>query len=163
MALPGAPGLLAPDAPTGLLLALGLLVLGVALLALRGLVDWLFGPEAARATYRLVEAGQGLAIADADDARGRRLVGLDESQMQALLARAEERNEMRLHTVLEREGGRVDWEAWRADADRRPPSGVILEDSKGLVEIRATGRIEATPPLDDAVRGDLLEVLSEVL
>jgi hypothetical protein len=149
-------------APTGLVVALAVLGLAVALLALRGIVDWLFGPEAARADYRLVEAGEGLALADAEEARGERLVGLDEAGMRELLDRAEERNEMRLHVVLE-EGGRTEWETWRADADRRAPDGVVIEDSKGMVEIHASGRVKAKPPLDEAVRGDLVEILGEAV
>lgn len=155
--------LASPDAPTGLLVALGVLLLAVALLALRGIVDWLFGPETTTATYRLVQAGEGLALADADEAKGQRLVGLDEEAMGRFLELAEDRNEMRLHVVLDAEGARRDWEDWRAESDRRPPAGLVIEDSKGLVEVHASGRIEARPPLDQAVRGDLLEVLGEVL
>lgn len=162
---PSAGGLLqtASDPPTGLLIALGVVLVAVVLLALRGLVDWLFGTEAETATYRLVEAGEGLALADADEAGGQRLVGLDEEAMARLLEEAEARNEMRLHVVLDRQGSKTDWEAWRSETERVSPQGVVLEDSKGLVEVHASGRVEATPPLDEAVRGDLLEVLGDVL
>jgi len=151
------------QAPTGLLVVVGVFALALALLVLRGLVDWLFGAEAATASYRLVEAGEGLALADADEAQGERLVGLDEAAMGRLIDHAEERNEMRLHHVVDREGQRHDWETWRADPDRGNPAAVRLEDSKGMVEIHESGRVEATPPLDDAVRGDLLDVLRGVL
>lgn len=152
-----------PEAPLGLVVALTVFAAAILLLALRGVVDWLFGPEPETAAYRLVDADGELVIADADQAHGRRLVGIEEAQMEDLLARAEDRNEMRLHTVLGPEGRRFDWETWRVRSDRESPAGVVLEDSKGLVEIHATGRIEATPPLDEAVRGDLLEVLERVL
>jgi hypothetical protein len=150
------------QAPTGLLVVVGVFALALVLLALRGLVDRLFGAEAATASYRLVEAGEGLALAD-DGAQDERLAGLDEAAMGRLIDRAEKRNEMRLHRVLDRQGGRHDWETWRADPDSHGPAAVTLEDSKGMVEIHASGRVEATPPLDDAVRGDLLEVLRGVL
>lgn len=151
------------EADAGLVIALAVVLLAVLLLALRGLVDWLVGPEAPTATYRLVETDAGLAIADADEAHGRRLVGIDDEAMVALMDLAEQRNEMRLHTVLEAGGTSADWEAWRREEGRRAPKGVILEDSKGLVEIHASGRIDARPPLDEAVRGDLVEVLSRSL
>lgn len=152
-----------PDAPTGMLVALGVLVLAVLLLAVRGLVDWLLGPEPETATYRLVETEDGLELVDADEAKGRRLVGLEPEDVRDLLDRAERRNEMRLHVVLERDGTQRHWEDWRREEDRQPPAGLILEDSKGLVEIHDAGRVKATPPLDDAVRGDLMDVLRATL
>lgn len=151
------------QADAGLVVALGVAALAVALLALRGLVDWLLGPEAPTATYRLVETDGGLVLADEDEAKGQRLVGLDDEAMLALLDRAEQRNEMRLHTVLGAGGTHEDWEEWRGEEDRRAPAGVVIEDSRGLVEVHASGRVDATPPLDEAVRGDLVEVLASAL
>jgi hypothetical protein len=148
---------------TGALVALGVFALAIALLAARGLVDWLFGSDPERATYRLVDEDDRLVLVDAEEADDRRLVGLEPADMRALLDRAEERNEIRLHVVLDREGRREEWERWRAAADAPTPAGVVLEDSKGMVEVHDTGRIEATPPLDDAVRQDLLDVLRAVL
>lgn len=159
----GLPFVFHGQADAGLVFALGVAFLAVALLALRGLVDWLWGPEAPTATYRLVESDAGFAIADAEEAKGQRLVGLDDEAMLALLDRAEQRNEMRLHTVLGAGGTHEDWEEWRGEEDRRAPAGVVIEDSKGLVEVHASGRIDATPPLDEAVRGDLVEVLADAL
>jgi hypothetical protein len=163
MLVPAAVLQLDAQAPTGLLVAVGVLVLAVALLALRGIVDWLVGPDAETARYRLVDTGDGLAIADADDVDDQRLVGLDERAMRTLLDRAEERNEIRLHVVIARDGSRIDWEAWRRAADRETPNGVVLEDSKGRVDVYADGRVDATPPLDDAVRSDLVEVLEQAV
>lgn len=148
-----------PGAPTGMLVALGVVVLAVLLLALRGLLDWLLGPAPETATYRLVETGDGLDLVDVDEATGHRLVGLEPEDVRELLDRTERRNEMRLHVVLERDGTQRDWEDWRREEGRRPPAGLILEDSKGLVEVHDSGRVKATPPLDEAVRGDLMEVL----
>ena len=148
---------------TGALVALGVFALAIALLAARGLVDWLFGSDPERATYRLVDEDDRLVLVDAEEADDRRLVGLEPADMRALLDRAEERNEIRLHVVLDREGRREHWEDWRRDEQAAAPAGAILEDSKGLVEVHASGRVEATPPLDDAVREDLLDVLRGVL
>lgn len=151
------------DPPGGLLIALAVLFAIVALLAVRGLVDWLFGSKSETVTYRLADTGDGLALAD-PDARGiAALVGLSDPAMQALLDRVESRNEMRLHTVVEADGEERDWEVWRANPHRQTPRGVVIEDSKGIVEIDRSGRVTATPPLDEAVRGDLLEVLESAL
>lgn len=147
------------DAPTGLLLVLGVLGVAVLVLAARGILDWVLGPDPATATYRLVQDGDRLELADADEARESRLVGLDGASMRELMDEAEDRNEIRLHTVIAADGSRQDWEDWRRDESRGTPTGVIVEDSKGLVEIHNDGRLEATPPLDDAVRSDLMEVL----
>lgn len=150
------------DPPAGLLLALGLVLLFVIVLAARAAWDRLLSGPESTSTYRLREGGEGLVLADDEGPKTGRPIGLDDSQMDHLLELVEDRNEMRLHTVVARDGEEIDWEAWRAQPDRATPKAVVIEDSKGLVEIDVSGRVKATPPLDDAVRGDLLEVLETV-
>lgn len=148
------------DPPTGLIVAVALAFLVAAVFAVRGLIDWVAGGDDETHTYRLVEDAEGaFSLARAEPSRGERPVGLEAQAMDRLLVRAEERNEIRIHRVLDPDGAPVDWEDWRANPERLTPATVILEDSKGLVEVDRSGRVTATPPLDEAVRGDLVEVL----
>lgn len=152
-----------PDQPTGLLVALAVVFAAVLLLALRGIVDWMFGPESPTETYRLLEFEGNLALSEEGELEGNRLVGIDEAAMDRLLEAVEHRNELRLHTIVTPAGEELAWETWRQDAEREKVQSVVIEDSKGLVEIGRAGRVTATPPLDEAVRRDLIEVLEDVL
>lgn len=153
----------ASDPPTGLLVALAIVVAFVLILAARGIFDWLRGPDRETATYRLVEAGEGLALVEGESPQAGRLIGLDEPAMRDFIDRVEVRNEMRLHAVISADGDKQAWKDWRARDDRATPDGVLIEDSKGMVEIDRQGRVTAQPPMDEAVRGDLLEVLESVV
>lgn len=148
------------DPPTGLVAALALVAVAVLLLAFRGILDWIRGPNRETATYRLVEAGEGLALVEAREPEEGRLIGLDEAAMRDFLDRVEHRNEMRLETVVDAEGNEQPWQDWRGREDRPVPDGVVIQDSKGRVEVDRQGRVTAQPPMDDAVRGDFLDVLT---
>lgn len=151
------------DQPTGLIVALGVILLAVVLLTLRGVLDRWLGPEQPTETYRLVETDGRLALARRSEMEAERLIGLRGATMHRLLEAVEERNELRIHAIVTPEGDERAWQAWRGEQPRAAVQRILVEASKGQVAIDASGRIEATPPLDEAVRRDLVEVLSSIL
>lgn len=151
------------DAPTALYVVLLLIALGIGYLLTRAAADKITGAFDEEATYELFRRPDGaLALAPAGSTPGGDPVAFDEEQMRALVERVHGRNEMRLHFVVEASGDEVPFEHHDAEAEPAP-TAIVFQDSQGRVRVGRSGLVEAKPPLDDAVRGDLLEVLESVL
>jgi hypothetical protein len=161
--MPGPPARLlqtAADADTTLLVALLLIALGLGYLVMRAAADKITGAFDEDAAYVLVrDPDDGLAIAAAGDDRPR--APLDGEAMRALADRVHGANELRLHTVVV-DGRRLAFEDWDPSEDPAP-SRLVVEASRGRVDLRASGHIDTNPPLDDAVRRDLVDLLDDVL
>lgn len=149
------------NSPTALAIVVGLILVGVLALAAIALWDRLTGAYRDEAGYQLVRVEEGLVLAPADEHTVGRNLSLDEDAMLDLVEAVESRNEMRLHTVVLAGGDERPFERWTREDG--VPRAIVIEDSQGLVTIDVAGIVHAQPPLDDAVRGDLLEVFGRVL
>lgn len=163
--MPSAPALLqAADGDTTVLyIVLLLIALGIGYLLTRAAADKITGAFDEEATYELFRRSDGaLALAPAGSTPAGDPVTFDDAGMQELVDRVHGRNEMRLHFVVEPSGDEVPFE--HHDPDEEPsPTAIVFQDSQGRIRVGRSGLVEAKPPLDDAVRGDLLEVLEAVL
>lgn len=158
-----APLLQADGADTTLLVVLLLIALGIGYIVMRAAADKITGVYDEEARYEIMRRPGGeLTLAQPGDASQGAPVAFSEDQMRALVEAIHARNEMRLHGVVLPGGERVAFQD--LDPDEHPaPTAVVLEDSRGRLEVERYGLVETNPPLDDAVRRDLLEVLDEVL
>lgn len=111
-------------------------------------------------SYRVVEApGDGLAIVpEADVGPGQRQVEPGPEGLEGLIEEAGHRNDVRILEIETDQGDQVSVDVYERDEHGRPLE-LHLEDSRGLVDLTRQGRVVAQPPLDEAVVGDLEELL----
>lgn len=141
-----------------------LILVGVGFLVARAAIDKLTGAFRDRASYQLIRRDGGeLVLAKGAAPFDGEPVSIGRDGMEALVAAVEDRNEMRLHGILDAEGGEHPFEDWRRQQAPPAPAALLVEDSRGDVLISVAGTVEARPPLDEAVQRDLLEVLEQVL
>jgi hypothetical protein len=142
---------------------LAVAVLGVVglvlVLAAIGLWDRFTRGERDTRELRLVETAEG----EVSMVGGERPVGepvrLGADEMRRVVEAIETQNEWRLHALQSPSGEELAYERWDREADAEPAT-LVIEASKGLVELDADGTVRATPPLDDAVHDDLVALVA---
>ncbi len=147
--------------PTVLVVVVLVILIGIGYLVARAAVDRFTGAHREHATYHLLAEDGTLALVETGTPSPGTPVELDADDMRRLIEAVEARNEMRLHTVELPGGEEVAFEDH--DVDEIVPKAIVVEDSRGMLRIGVSGLVDARPPLDDAVTGDLVEVFEAVL